>query len=84
MIETTENHRRTTRQRVLKAAHIIFKGGGAAIDCTVRDISATGARLKVVSPIGIPETFDLAIEGAPTRHCRVVWRKLDQIGVEFA
>jgi hypothetical protein len=47
-------------------------------------MSPTGARLKVVSPIGIPEKFDLAIEGAPVRHCRVVWRKPDQIGVEFA
>jgi hypothetical protein len=41
------------------------------------------ARLKVVSPIGIPDNFDLAYEGAPVRHCRVVWRKPDQIGVAF-
>jgi hypothetical protein len=84
MKETTENRRRVARQRILKGAQIIFKGGATTIDCTVRDISATGARLKVASPIGIPETFDLAVEGAPVGHCHVVWRKPDQIGVEFA
>jgi hypothetical protein len=29
------------------------------IDCTVHDMSATGARLRTGSPIGIPDTFDL-------------------------
>jgi hypothetical protein len=39
---------------------------------------------KVGSPLGIPETFGLVVAGEPIRRCRVVWRKLDQIGVEFA
>jgi hypothetical protein len=72
------------RGRVLKRAQIVFKRSTATIDCALHDISTTGARLKVDSPIGIPNTFELAVAGAQIRHCRVVWRKTDQIGVEFA
>ena len=69
-----------TRQRVLKRGTIEF--GGGAIDCTVRNISATGAALDVTSPIGIPVRFNLATEG---NHipCRIVWRKEKRIGVTF-
>jgi hypothetical protein len=49
---------RQARCRVLKGAHITFKGHGAAIDCTVRNLSDRGACLKVESPIGIPDSFD--------------------------
>ena len=83
MEKTTRKERRTARHRVLKAAQITFKDRGAAIDCTIRDISDGGACLKVVSPVGIPDTFVLAVGGVHTRPCRVVWRKASQIGVEF-
>jgi hypothetical protein len=54
-----------------------------AIDCTVLNLSDVGACLKVESPIGIPDTFDLMLDHAPVRGCRVTWRKATQIGVEF-
>ena len=38
----------------------------------------------VESLIGIPDTFDLMLDNAPARRCRVTWRKATQIGVEFA
>jgi hypothetical protein len=76
--------RKETRRRVLKGAQIAFKGRGAVIDCMVRDLSDGGACLKVASPIGIPDTFELVLDLATVRHCRVVWRKATQIGVEFA
>jgi hypothetical protein len=83
MDKPTEERRNVARQRVLKGAHITFKGRGAAIDCTVRNLSDGGACLKVESPIGIPDTFDLVLDDASARHCRVTWRKATQIGVVF-
>jgi hypothetical protein len=67
----------------LKAGRITF-GGGAAIDCTIRNLSETGAALEVTSPVGIPEHFTLVFE-ADHSHlaCRVVWRKEKRIGVHF-
>jgi hypothetical protein len=62
----------TRRRRVLKGARIVFKGHEALIDCTVSNLSDRGARLKVESPIGIPDTFDLVLDHGPVRCCRVI------------
>ncbi len=71
------------RQRVLKRAQIVFKGRGAVIDCVVLNLADGGACLKVESPIGIPDSFDLMLDHAFAGDCRVTWRKATQIGVEF-
>jgi hypothetical protein len=78
-----DEHREAPRRRLLKAGKISF-GGGAAIDCTIRNLSKTGAALEVISPVGIPARFTLVIE-ADHIHvpCRVVWRKEKRIGVHF-
>jgi hypothetical protein len=47
-----QEHRAAQRRRILKAASISF--GGGAIDCTIRNLSETGASLDVISPVGIP------------------------------
>jgi hypothetical protein len=74
----------TRRRRTLLRARIAFKGRGATIDCTVRNLSDWGACLNVESYIGIPDTFDLVLYNAPVRSCRVTWRNATQIGVEFS
>ena len=76
-----DEHRIAPRRRFLKAGRISF-GGGAAFDCTVRNLSETGAALEVISPVGIPERFTLVIE-ADHLHvpCRVIKEK--RIGVRF-
>jgi PilZ domain len=78
MVET----RIAPRYRVLKAAKIEY--GGATIDCTVRDLSITGAALEVASQIGIPAKFTLVVPGDGLHlPCHVVWRKEFRIGVAF-
>lgn len=74
--------RMASRHRVFKAGKILFDG--AVIDCTVRNVSRTGAALEVVSPVGIPHRFTLMIEADRARRtCHVVWRKVGRIGVGF-
>lgn len=70
------------RVRVLKAGTIAF--GGAAIDCIVRNLTASGALLEVESPVGIPHRFVLVIssEGV-SRWCRLIWASERRIGVRF-
>ncbi len=71
------------RKRVLKAGTIEF--GGGAIDCTVRNLSDTGAALFVESPVGIPTEFNLiVISDQVNRTCSVVWRKDNRIGIRFS
>jgi hypothetical protein len=77
-----DEHRIASRHRVLKAGTIEF--GGGAIDCTVRNLSGTGAALDVTSPVGIPDHFTLVLPaGALHQACHVVWRKQKRIGVTF-
>jgi hypothetical protein len=78
---TLAQKRAALRQRVLKAGTIEFNGG--AIDCTVRNISETGAALEVASPVGIPQEFKLLISGTRSRHCEVMWHRENRIGVTF-
>jgi PilZ domain len=75
--------RNSQRSRTLKGGTISF-GGGGAIDCTIRNLSSTGANLEVVSPVGIPDDFTLVIRPDHTQHsCRVAWRRQNRIGVAF-
>lgn len=70
------------RRRVLKAGTIEFGGGG--LDCTVRNLSETGAALEVVTPLFIPDRFTLFIPSDQfKRPCHIVWRKEKRIGVAF-
>jgi hypothetical protein len=75
-------NRVAARHRVLKAGTIEF--GGGAIDCTVRNVSNTGAALDVISPMGIPEKFTLLLPSDGLHlPCHVVWRKERRLGVAF-
>jgi hypothetical protein len=77
-----DNNRVAPRRRVLKARSISF--GRASIDCTVRNLSSTGAALEVVSPLYIPDRFKLIVQTDNlNRPCHVVWRKEWRIGVAF-
>jgi hypothetical protein len=83
MTELNSDKRIAPRHRVFKHGTLAFNGGGG-IDCTVRSISETGARIDVVSPVGLPESFVLVIETDHfSRHCRSVWSRDKQIGVAF-
>lgn len=57
---------------------------GAGHDCTVRNVSQTGAALEVVSPLYIPDRVTLVVKADQLkRPCHVVWRKEKRIGVAF-
>lgn len=76
-----EEKRSGPRTRVLKAGTIAF--GGAVIDCTVRNMSTSGALLEVAS-LGIPLRFVLVIPSDHiSRSCRRIWVSERRIGVLF-
>jgi hypothetical protein len=84
-MERPEPDRRSAaRRRVLKGAQIVFNDRVAVIDCAVRDLSDQGACIKVASPLGIPDSFELVLDAGSVRNCRVAWRKPTLIGVTFS
>ena len=77
--------RQSLRMRTLKAARILFNQHKSVIDCTVRNLSPTGACLTVPSVVGIPDRFEVWFDADKSiRPCRVVWHKERLLGVEFA
>jgi len=79
------NERRHARRaRTLRAGKILLNNKSSVIDCTVRNLSADGACLRVASVTGIPPSFDLLIDGEDASlACDVVWRSPDHVGVSF-
>lgn len=77
------DNRLDQRRTTLKGGRIVFNAGRSTIDCKVRNLSSKGAKLQVTSVVGIPDTFDLLLEGTARQPCRVVWRTLKELGVQF-
>ena len=76
--------RASARRRVLKAGRIVFNEGYSTLACTVRDFSATGARLRIEGAIVIPDTFDLIVEiDGLVARCDVVARRAGEVAVRF-
>jgi hypothetical protein len=83
MPEDPANERRIApRKRVLKTAFIVISEKMPKLECTVRNISDTGAALQVSATFGISTHFDVIIDGV-RHHCRSVWRTDTKIGVAF-
>ena len=77
-----DENRRATRRPVLKSATIEFDQG--AYSCAVRNLSETGAALDVPYALAIPHEFTLTMDtDQVNRHCRVIWRKENRLGVAF-
>ena len=75
-------HRIAPRRRMFKAGTIEF--GGDGIDCTVKNLSDTGAALEVLSPLYVPDRFTLFVPSDQfRRRCHVVWRKERRVGIAF-
>jgi hypothetical protein len=52
--------------------------------CTVIDISESGARLRVEDPQFVMPQFQLKFaRTSPGRPCKVTWNKGDVIGIKF-
>jgi zona occludens toxin (predicted ATPase) len=79
----TDERRATIRHRTLKGGRVVTNAGYSTYDCTVRNLSEAGARLRVTSIIGIPEDFELAMDDGRKFACRVMWRKETELGVTF-
>lgn len=78
------NRRVGERSRVNKRGKLVLPHLNATIDCTILDVSSTGARLRINSSLVAPEEFELLLPSqAHRRQVRVRWRQQKELGVEF-
>jgi PilZ domain len=76
--------RMAPRRRMLKSGKIAYADRHVTVECLVRDISATGARLRVEGSVSAPDTFELLVplDGLEA-NCEVVWRAGADLGIKF-
>lgn len=76
--------RSAPRRRMLKSGTIAYSDRHITVACTLRDMSATGARLRVDGSVTAPDTFELLVplDGLEA-NCQVVWRAGQELGVKF-
>jgi hypothetical protein len=75
--------RLSPRRNTSIPALIVFDGGRRKMACIIRNLSDGGAKLEVEKVAGLPNSFDLFARGLDRRSCRVAWRALREVGVQF-
>ena len=80
---TAEDHRDSRRERRYKGAKLVFDNDQSAIDCLLRDISATGARVRLGSLFDGPKQIDLRISDGFTYSADVMWIRKKEVGLRF-
>jgi hypothetical protein len=79
-----EEMRQSERIRSFLRAKIIFNNRMSTIDCIIKNISATGAKIALADNLAVPTEFEIDIPQKGRSHrARLVWRDKEAIGIEF-
>lgn len=79
----TANRRQHRRERIYEQAQLAFNGDQSVFACTVRNISETGALVRLADWTELPASFDLARAGAAPVRVRQCWRRGDDVGLAY-
>lgn len=83
-MESVEQRRVSPRSRTLLEGHIIYNNRLSRMECTVRDLSETGARIVFAQPVKVPAQFELQIPKRKlVRQAQVMWYDGQNHGVMF-
>ncbi len=80
----TVERRRVRRSRVLLRGKLVFDDGALSTDCTVRDISVWGARVRLKTELVLRDTMYLIeSQNCVAHEARMVWKKGCDLGLQF-
>jgi hypothetical protein len=83
-IAAGRERRAQARMRMLEAGKLSFGMDSASTDCTITDLSETGANVLVKSETFVPKNVVLyRLRRRMSRHATIVWRKGARIGLQF-
>jgi hypothetical protein len=60
------------RRKVLLAGKVAFNNGWGALDCTVRDLSEGGAKIRIGGWLNLPKELDLHLDRGDKYRCEQV------------
>jgi hypothetical protein len=82
--EPMRDRRSSTRQKSFLQGRIYYNNRRSSVDCLVRDISDTGAKLIFSGSVSFPDVVDVYLSNKDeVRRARVQWRRGDEAGVDF-
>ncbi len=82
-VDDPDEMRRVPRYRTFKGGRIIYGSGSLMVNCLIRNLSHSGAKLKVDEPFDCPEQITLQIVEGPSYQCQVVRHEGTELAVEF-
>lgn len=78
------DRRSSKRQKSFLQGRIFYNNRRTSVDCLVRDISDTGAKLVFSGAVTIPDVLELHLSNkADPCRARVQWRRGNEAGVDF-
>ena len=81
---TPGDRRRASRQRVLLAGKIVFNHGARSLDCAIRDLSDTGAKVRLAGAELVPgEVYLIEMRRGIAFEARVAWVRGTELGLEL-
>ena len=82
-VQATLNDKRGSPRKNVSRIVQMGTGLGPSVECELKDLSQTGARLKFSDPKCAPQEFLIRLESGVLRWCQVIWRSNAEIGVKF-
>lgn len=82
--KTPPKKRVAPRQRVLFGGKIIYGDGAFSVDCVIRDLSASGAKITLGQRVSIPaDVWFIDLHGGVAYGAQVAWRRTPYAGLRF-
>jgi PilZ domain-containing protein len=79
-----QERRKSIRKRTFLGGRLAFQARYATLDCTIRNLSDTGARIAVDGSAILPDEFDFTLTRNDRAYrARLVWRDADAAGLEL-
>ena len=76
----TERRQHSRRRTFLAGRIEIAKLNGWELECTVRNLSETGARLAIPGEVVVPQNVSLAVSNGPLRAAQLIWYREGHAG----
>ena len=80
----TQKPRSAQRQRTLNGGRVLIHDQQSTYDCVIRDMSATGCRLRFSQPTPLPQSFELLVtKSGQVYPAQLRWNKNAEAGLAF-
>lgn len=75
--------RAARRHRVLMSGKVAWLDKPFSSDCTIRDLTDDGARIRLADPIAPDDPVLIVLRSGMAHEARTAWRHGDLVGLEF-